>query len=547
MDRASLAACLKGDGNSARPPTPVSIAIHLVREIAQAERRADVTPEHVLLGYDGSVELTADGAQGTRRSPAYLSPEQIAGDVIDRRADVFALGAILWELLTGKSLFGRETDAATQSAIMAGPIPDVRDETPEVPGLVADVLRTALERDRDARFDTLEAFSKALGAARTSSGISDIGAADLGRWAAQRIRGPRSSMQMTAVVAPRATVPDLDIPGTSRSNRSQASMQAVKAPSDPTSVPAFDVSAMAAAALAPTSRGSVPSSPPRDSRTSSIPASARASMPTRPSVPSALAQSGSRPPPSISAPTHGGGKSIDFSPTDDDDFDMEIERNVAGSMSVTPSTRPSGMQAPASRRPGGLELAAPSRMAREGAAARQRPSYEPGTASALGGGVFGAAIAGATAFGLWKYMHHAGGRDLTGLLPHAFDGTSATESGAVSLVALVVAVVIGAFGLRVKPHAWAIVAAAGAMLLLSLAMVTVTLASTGENPTPPDGVLLVPYLLPMAILFFALGLVGRSARRFTRRAGSARAMSFPLAAIAGALVFAAFEISRLAH
>jgi hypothetical protein len=67
------------------------------------------------------------------------------------------------------------------------------------------------------------------------------------------------------------------------------------------------------------------------------------------------------------------------------------------------------------------------------------------------------------------------------------------------------------------------------------------------NPTPPDGVLLIPYLLPTAVLFLALGLLGRAARRFARGGAGRRVTSLPLAAIAGALAFAAFEISRLAR
>ena len=97
-------------------------------------------------------------------------------------------------------------------------------------------------------------------------------------------------------------------------------------------------------------------------------------------------------------------------------------------------------------------------------------------------------------------------------LPHAFDGTSATESGALALVSLVVAVTVVFVGLRIRPHAWAIVVAGGMLLLLALAMVTVTLASTGENRTPPDGALLVPYLLPGGLVLLALGIAGRAGR-----------------------------------
>ena len=85
------------------------------------------------------------------------------------------------------------------------------------------------------------------------------------------------------------------------------------------------------------------------------------------------------------------------------------------------------------------------------------------------------------------------------------------------------------------------------MLLLALAMVTVTLASTGENPTPPDGVLLVPYVTPVAIALLALGMGLRAGRILGRARGARRVAGVPLAAIAGVLAFVAFEVSRLAQ
>jgi hypothetical protein len=194
----------------------------------------------------------------------------------------------------------------------------------------------------------------------------------------------------------------------------------------------------------------------------------------------------------------------------------------------------------------GLELSQPSRMAREGAA--QRPTREgPGLGARLGAALLTLAVAGGTAFGLLHQVHRAGGRDVTRALPHAFDGTSATASGAVSLVTLVVAMTLFFLGLKLKPHAWAVVSSGGALLLLALAMVTVALASTGENASPPDGVLLVPYLFPAANVLLALGSWRRSSRLLARARGAARGGAIPLAMIAGVLVFVAFETSRLAR
>jgi hypothetical protein len=243
----------------------------------------------------------------------------------------------------------------------------------------------------------------------------------------------------------------------------------------------------------------------------------------------------------------GGGKAISFDHDDSDPFDMEIERGSATSALSTSSRAPTGPR-PSGGAGGlrqGLELAQPSRMARA-AAAQPRYADEPGIAMKLAGRVLSLAIAGGTAFSLWKYVYHARGFDITRMLPHAFDGTSAPHSGAVSLVALVVAVVLGFIGLKLRPYAWAIVGSGGLMLLVAIAMVTVTLGSTGEN-VPPDGGLLVPYLLPSSILLIALGVAGRAGRRFAVAYGARKALFVPMAAIAGAIGYAAFEASRLAR
>lgn len=552
MNGATLAACQE----RASAPIRASIAVQIVCEVARALHAAharhdpatgrlfvhgNVSPENILVRYDGGVELVAPTdaarAQALRAKPAYLAPEQITASDVDRRADVFALGVVLWELLTSARLFERADASTTRIAIIDDPIPDARDLNPLVPEMLAQILGAALERKREGRFDNVDAFGKALAGVRASSGIEEASKADVARWVAERV--PPADARASAASAPAAApvaapslpsaprlpsaIPDLDLPGASRAHRSRPSMQAVKAPSA-AAIPTFDTTAMAAEALAPSTRPPAMSAPPVSGRTSS---------------------------PS-SAGVAGGGREIAFDAGDDDDFDMQIERNIAStSIPAATSSRMSGAPGRTSGAPRaagtGLELAQPSRMKREEAQRSARAGGEPGVAAKLGGALLTLAIAGGTAFALLHQVHRAGGYDATRALPHAFDGTSATESGAVALVALVASVTLGFVGLKLRPYAWTIVASGGALLLVALAMVTVTLASTGENPTPPDGVLLVPYLLPAALVLLALGVQLRSARLFARAQGARRAGAIPVAAIAGALAFVAFEISRFAR
>jgi eukaryotic-like serine/threonine-protein kinase len=89
---------------------------------------------------------------------------------------VFALGIVMWELLIGRYLFRRDTEFLTFQAITAEPIDDVATLRPDVPRALADVIRTALSRDREARFPTARMLGEAIFAAIppfTGSAISE--------------------------------------------------------------------------------------------------------------------------------------------------------------------------------------------------------------------------------------------------------------------------------------------------------------------------------------------------------------------------------------
>jgi hypothetical protein len=525
MDRnahgASLAACQQ----NVTGPIPPVVAIHIACEVARLVQGAhtkessvgkrvthvSITPENVFVGYDGNVEVL--GIPGMQRlqasppNPAYYAPEQVSGSATDLRTEVFALGVLIWELFAGTPLFLRESPAATRMAISEGRVPYVCDANPDVPKPIADALVTALRFDKHARFESLEAFTKALINARAASGISTAAhKMDVAAWLSERVPKP-GAPGVQSVPVRSAPAP---------------------APSSPPYVPPVpDLE------IAPSTRAPVISAPPPSNRgpapaTTQPPASVRSAAP-----------------PQVD-PTMGAGRNLSFDDDDDGGLGMEIERNLAmtpyasGAPGAHTSARPAGGMRP------GLELAAPSRMARAAAA---EPQYadEPGTGMKLAGLALSAVIAGGTAFSLWKYVYHARGFDITRALPHAFNGTSATESGIISLVGLVTAIGLGFAGLKLRPHAWAIVASGGLMLLLAIAMVTVTLGSTGESNVPPDGGLLVPYLLPASVLLLALGLVGRAGRRFAVGQGGRKALVLPFAAIAGAVGYLAFELSRFAR
>lgn len=124
----------------------------------------DANPANIVLGYDGNVTLIDFGLAKAARRVArtedgivkgkvpYLAPEQILEDEVDARTDVFTLGASLWEILTLRRLFKRETDLETIRAIRDERVPDLAVAAPSCPPALATVVMRALAPTRAERF-----------------------------------------------------------------------------------------------------------------------------------------------------------------------------------------------------------------------------------------------------------------------------------------------------------------------------------------------------------------------------------------------------------
>ncbi len=138
----------------------------------------DVSPQNVLVGQDGIARITDFGvARAASRLTAtrvgqlkgkiaYMAPEQAAGaEDLDRRADVFSAGIVIWEALAQKRLFKAENEAATLSRVITEPVPLLFQIAPQVSKEVSGVVMRALDRDPDKRFMTCAAFADALEAA----------------------------------------------------------------------------------------------------------------------------------------------------------------------------------------------------------------------------------------------------------------------------------------------------------------------------------------------------------------------------------------------
>ena len=154
----------------------------------------DVSPQNILVSYDGNIKVIDFGiAKATTSGEvtragvikgklSYLSPEQVMGDPLDSRSDVFALGIVLWELLTGRRLFVAEGDNEFQVLKMIESCntfvkpPSVFN--PEVPPELDVIVMQALQRDLNKRFQSAEEVTRALRKLLAVQ-YSDFGPSDL--------------------------------------------------------------------------------------------------------------------------------------------------------------------------------------------------------------------------------------------------------------------------------------------------------------------------------------------------------------------------------
>lgn len=115
----------------------------------------------------GAAETEAGTIKGKTQ---YMAPEQLLGEALDRRADIFALGIVLFELATHQRLFKRASDYLTARAILEEPIPRADAVDPAIPSGVADVIAYALARTASDRPATAAELATALVAAMTAHG-----------------------------------------------------------------------------------------------------------------------------------------------------------------------------------------------------------------------------------------------------------------------------------------------------------------------------------------------------------------------------------------
>ena len=124
----------------------------------------DVSPQNILISFEGEVKIIDFGiAKAANRSQktqagilkgkfGYMSPEQVRGLPIDRRSDIFAVGVIIYEMLTGEKLFVGESDFSTLEKVRNAEVPAPRQFNPNIPAGLEKVVMKALAREQEERY-----------------------------------------------------------------------------------------------------------------------------------------------------------------------------------------------------------------------------------------------------------------------------------------------------------------------------------------------------------------------------------------------------------
>lgn len=161
---------------------PITEAVRIVKMAAHAlayahERKMihrDVKPANLMLDEDGRVVLTDFGiakivtgahitaSGGMIGTPAYMAPEQGLGQAGDERSDIYSLGVILYQLVTGRLPFDANTPLAIILKHVNEPLPLPRQFVPDLPADLEAIIWRALEKDPDARFQSANEFAAAL-------------------------------------------------------------------------------------------------------------------------------------------------------------------------------------------------------------------------------------------------------------------------------------------------------------------------------------------------------------------------------------------------
>ena len=191
-------------------------ALQIAHGLAAAHSRGiihrDLKPENIFITKDGRVKILDFGLAKLQENfkshideaaptlvqttepgrvmgtPAYMSPEQVRGEVADHRSDIFSFGCVLYEMLSGRRAFRRDTSVQSMNAVLSEDPPDLGTANTDAPPLLERVVHRCLEKDPDLRFQSARdlAFSIEASSSRAYK-LEPRGAAAPARWPATKV------------------------------------------------------------------------------------------------------------------------------------------------------------------------------------------------------------------------------------------------------------------------------------------------------------------------------------------------------------------------
>jgi len=179
------------DGGPLSQRKTIDVGVQIAQGLAAAHDKGivhrDLKPENLFLTKDGRVKILDFGlaklAQKAQKelegatlthaqtsagavmgTASYMAPEQVRGEAADPRTDIFAFGAVLFEMLSGERAFRRDTPAETMTAVLKDEPPDLANPTRPIPPALDRIMRRCLEKTADQRFQSAKDLSFALSA-----------------------------------------------------------------------------------------------------------------------------------------------------------------------------------------------------------------------------------------------------------------------------------------------------------------------------------------------------------------------------------------------